>query len=133
LVLGRTMGNSDSQDSPWPRLGGSHHLPPYSTLCASPRGPHPNGFLSQDSQVGILKFPQLGLPQLWGHITLHADLRLQWGLKQSYSPSWQFSNNMLHTACTRRNQIDSWRLVAGSQTANLIPNLFLMITCVSDV
>jgi len=23
------MGNSDSQDSPQPRLGGSHHLPPY--------------------------------------------------------------------------------------------------------
>ncbi len=38
------MGNLDSQDSPWPELGGSHHLPPDNILCASPRGRHPNGF-----------------------------------------------------------------------------------------
>ncbi len=25
-------------------LGGSHHLPPYSIFCTSPRGPHPNDF-----------------------------------------------------------------------------------------
>jgi hypothetical protein len=48
--------NSDSQDSPQSGLGGSHHLPPYSILCAFPRGPHPNGFLSWDSQMGVLKF-----------------------------------------------------------------------------
>ncbi len=44
LVLRRAMGNMDTQDSPWPGLGGSHHLPPYSILCTSPRGLHPNGF-----------------------------------------------------------------------------------------
>jgi hypothetical protein len=33
-VLGRDTSNSDLQDSPWPGLGGSHHLPPYSILCA---------------------------------------------------------------------------------------------------
>jgi len=38
------MGNMDTQDSPRPELGGSHHLPPYSILYTSPRGPHPNGF-----------------------------------------------------------------------------------------
>jgi len=38
------MGNTDTQDSPRPGLGGSHHLPPYNILCTSPRGPHPNGF-----------------------------------------------------------------------------------------
>jgi hypothetical protein len=38
------MGNMDTQDSPRPELGGSHHLPAYSILWASPRGPHPNGF-----------------------------------------------------------------------------------------
>jgi hypothetical protein len=27
------QANLDSQDSPWPELGGSHHLPPYSILC----------------------------------------------------------------------------------------------------
>ncbi len=43
LVLRRTTSNTNTQDSSRPRLGGSHHLPPYSILCASPRGPHPNG------------------------------------------------------------------------------------------
>jgi len=41
-VLRRATGNLNSQDSPWPGLGGSHHLPPYSILCASSWGPHPN-------------------------------------------------------------------------------------------
>jgi len=36
LVLGRAASNSDSQDSPRPGLGGSHHLPPYIIFCASP-------------------------------------------------------------------------------------------------
>jgi len=49
-MLGQAMGNLDSQDLPWPGLGGSHHLPPYSILCASPWGPHPNGILSRDSK-----------------------------------------------------------------------------------
>jgi hypothetical protein len=31
-------------------------------------GPHLNGILSWDSQVGVPKFSQLGLSQLWGHI-----------------------------------------------------------------
>ncbi len=64
LVLGRTTGNTNTQDSPRPGLGGSHHLPPYSIFCASPQGPHRNGFLSQDSQVGVLKLQQLGLLRL---------------------------------------------------------------------
>jgi len=33
-----------TQDSSRPVLTGSHHLPPYSILCTSPRGPHPNDF-----------------------------------------------------------------------------------------
>ncbi len=45
--------NTDSQDSPWPGLGGSHHLPSYSILCDWPWDQHPNVILSQDSQVGV--------------------------------------------------------------------------------
>ncbi len=45
-----------------PDLGGSHHLPPYSILCAQSRDQHPNVILSQDSRMGVLKFPQLGFP-----------------------------------------------------------------------
>ncbi len=36
LVLGRATCKLDTQDSPQPRLGGSHHLPPYSIFCSSP-------------------------------------------------------------------------------------------------
>jgi hypothetical protein len=60
-VLGRATGNSDTQDSPRPRLGGSHHLPPYNILYNSQHGPHPNGFFSWDSQVGgSLEIPTPG-------------------------------------------------------------------------
>jgi hypothetical protein len=70
----------------------------------------------------VPKFPKLGLLQLWGPITLCANLWLRWGLKQSYSPHWKLSNDMLHATFTRRNRVDSWLLVVGSQTANLTPD-----------
>jgi hypothetical protein len=114
-------------NTPQPRLGGSQHLPPYSILCSSPQGSHPSGFLSWDSQVGVLKFAQLGLLQLWRHITSHADLQLQWGLKQSYSPHRELFNNMSHIAWTRGNWVDSWLLVIW------LPTFLLAITCVSNV
>ncbi len=56
--------NTDSLDSPQPGLGGSHHLPPYSILCASPRHLHPNGFLSRESQGGVPKLSRFGLSGL---------------------------------------------------------------------
>jgi hypothetical protein len=37
-VLERAIGNTDTQDSPRPGLGGSHYLPLYSILCTFPRG-----------------------------------------------------------------------------------------------
>jgi hypothetical protein len=107
LVLRRATCNSDTQDSPRPKLGGSHHLPPYSILCSSPQGPHPNGFLSQDSQVGVPKFPQLRLLQLWGRITSCANLRLQWSIKKSCSPRWELFNSMSHVTWTHGNKVNS--------------------------
>ncbi len=121
-MLGRATGNSDSQDSPQPGLARSHHLPPYSILCASPRGPHPNGILSRDSQVGVSKLSKLGLPQLWGPITLCKDLWLKQIRKQSFSPCRKLSNSMSHATCTQGNRVDSWLLVVGSQTPNLTPS-----------
>jgi hypothetical protein len=100
-------------------LGGNHRLLLYSIVYSSPWGPHPNGFLSWDSQVGVSKFPQLGLPQLRGRITSCADLQLQWGLKKSYTPCREISNGMLHIACTSRNRVDSRLLMVGSQTTSL--------------
>jgi len=42
----KPQANTDLQNSPRPRLGGSHHLPPYSILCAWPWGQHSNVILS---------------------------------------------------------------------------------------
>ncbi len=115
---------SNTQDSPWPGLRRSHHRPPYSILCDSPRGPHLNDFLSQDSQVGVLKFSQLGLSRLWGHITSRVDFRLQWGLKQNYSPGWVLFNGVSNVAYTQGNRVDFWLLVVGNQVVNLTLDLF---------
>jgi hypothetical protein len=57
--------------------GGSHHHPLYNILFAWPWDQHPNVILSQDSQMGVLKFPNLGLSQLWGPIILCVDLQLK--------------------------------------------------------
>jgi hypothetical protein len=80
--------------------------------------------LSRDSQVGIPKFHQPGLSQLWGRITSCAKLQLQWGLKQSCSPRRKISNGMSHATCTEGNRVDSQLLVDGNQTANLTHGLF---------
>jgi len=122
LVLGWATGNSDSQDLPRPGLRGSHHLAPYSILCASSWDPHPNGILSQDSQVKVPKLPKLGFLQLWGPIILHADLRLRWGLKQSCSPHQDFSNDIWQATCTQGIRVNFRLLVVGSQIANLTPD-----------
>jgi hypothetical protein len=55
--------NTNSQDSPRPGLGGGHHFPPYSILCAWPRGQHPNVILSRDSHF----ISKIGI-----HVTLEA-------------------------------------------------------------
>jgi hypothetical protein len=52
---------TDSQDSPWLRLGGSHHLPHYNILYAWPWGMHPNVILSWDSQVESLEIFEIGI------------------------------------------------------------------------
>jgi hypothetical protein len=111
----------DTQDSPQAELEGSHYFPPYSIICTSPRGPHLNGFLSWDSQVGVPKLPRLGLPRFWGAITLHVDLWLKWGLKQSCNPCQDLSNGMSHAICTHENWVDSQLLMVGNQIANLTP------------
>jgi len=74
--------------------------------------------------VGVPKLPRLGLPQLWGAITLCTDLWLRWGMKQSCSPRQGLSNGMSHTICTHENWVDSWLLLVGSHIANLTPDPF---------
>jgi hypothetical protein len=122
-VLGRVTGNTDTQDSPRPGLGGSHHLPPYSILCSSPRKLHPNGYFSRDSRVGVPKSRQMGFPGLWSPITLRADLGSQCSLKQSCSFRRELSNAVLHSRMKHREELDSRLFVVGSQTGNSTPGL----------
>ncbi len=120
-MLGQAAGNTKSLDSPWPGLKGSHHLPPYSILCASPLHLHPNGLFSRDSQNEIPKLSRFGLPGLWAFITSRLNLQLGRNLKQTYSSPWELSNGVSHSTCTHRDQVDSWLLVVKSQIASLTP------------
>jgi len=72
--------------------------------------------------VGVPKLSKLGLPQLWGAITLHTNLQWRWGLKQNYSLRQELSNGMFHATFTQVNRVDSWLLVVGNQTANSTPS-----------
>jgi len=113
----------DSLDSPQPGLGGSHHLPPYSILCVTPREPHPNGTFSRDSQGRVSKLSRVELPGLWTLISPGSNLWLEWGLNQSCSSLRELSNAPSHSFCRRQKKVDSRLLMVGSQTANLTPGL----------
>jgi hypothetical protein len=123
-VLGQATGNTNSPDSPRLGLGGSHHLSPYNILWVCPWDLHPNGFLSQDFQGGVPKLSWFGLLGLWELITPSSNLRLGWGLEQTCSSPQELSNSVSHFTCTHRDQVNSWLLMVGSQTANLTPSPF---------
>jgi len=130
----KPRATSNSQYSP--RLGfkGSHHLPPYSILCTSPRGSHPNGFLFRDSQRGVSKLPRLELPQLCEAITSCSDLWSGWGLKQSYSSHQELSNDILHATCT--HGIRGRFLTFCGRESNCqfwLPAFLFAITCVAYI
>jgi hypothetical protein len=72
---------------------------------------------------GSPKIPKVVTLMTLGPITLFSKLWLRWGLKQSYSPGQELSNDMWHATCTQGSQVDSWLLVVGSQIANLTPSL----------
>jgi hypothetical protein len=112
--LDKPRATLDSQDSSRLGLWGSRHLPPYSIFYTNPHEWHPNGFSSQDSQMGISKSPRLGVSQLCGTITSGADLRSGRGLNQSCSPRQELSNGVSHATCTQGNHF----FVVGSQIAN---------------
>jgi hypothetical protein len=116
----KPRANLDSLDSPRPRFGGSHHLPPYSILCSSPRDLHPNGSFSRDSQSGVLKLSQFGFSGLWTLITPCPKLELGRGLNQSCSSPRELSNDLSHFTYTHQNRVNSQLLVVGSQIASLI-------------
>jgi hypothetical protein len=55
----------DSQDSPWPELGGSHHLPFYNIICDWPQGYTQISFFPGFPNRGM-KFLELNFPSLGG-------------------------------------------------------------------
>ncbi len=115
-MLGRATSNLELIRLTTTRTWGKHFAPLHEG--------HIHMVLSRDSQMGVSKFPQLGLSQLWGCITSRVDLWLRWGLNQSCSPCREIFNSMLHVAYTWGNWVDSRLLVVGSQTANLIFDIF---------
>jgi hypothetical protein len=117
----KPRANSDSLDLPRPGLGGSHHLPPYSIIYSSARRLRPNGSFSRDSQGGVPKLSRFGLPRLWAFITSRLKLGSERVLNQTCSSCRELSNAVLHSCCRRREEVDSWLFVVGSQTASLTP------------
>jgi hypothetical protein len=83
---------------------------------------HLNVIFSLDFGVGVLKFPKLGIPQLWKPITLYADLWLRWAPKKSCSLCQDLCNDMWHATCTQGNQRNSQLLVVERETGNLTPS-----------
>jgi hypothetical protein len=59
------------------------------------------------------------VPGLWELITPDCRVWSRQGLNQSYSPRRDLSNAVSHSQFGGREEVDSWLLVIGSQTANL--------------
>jgi hypothetical protein len=114
--MDKPWANTNSQDSPQPGLGGSHHLPPYGACTQM-------SFCFGTPKLGVLKFSKLGFLQLWRHVISCEDLVLIWGLKKSFSHHREFFNVMWHATCAQVNRGDSRLLVVESQIGNLTPNL----------
>jgi len=121
LGVGTCHGHLDTQDSPRPGLGGSHHLPLYSILCGWSRRLHPNGtFLLGLSKSSPETVPA-GLSELWTAIAPRPKLRSGRILNQSCSSRRELSNAVSHSSRRRWKEVDSWLLVVGSQTSSLTP------------
>ncbi len=119
LVLGQAMGNSRLTRLTTAQTWRKPPPSPYSILYITQWHPHPNGFLSRDSQGGVPKLSRFGLPGLCEFITICSDFGLGWGLKQTCISHWELFNGVSHSICTHRGRVDSRLLVVGSQTANL--------------
>jgi hypothetical protein len=113
LMHRQTMG-IDSQDLPWPELGGSHHLP-LTLFMICHKGCIQMSFCLRTCKLGISKFPKLGHSAFWKGITSCENLQLKWSLKQSCHLCQELFNNMWHTTCTHVFQGDYQLLVVGNQ------------------
>jgi hypothetical protein len=69
----------------------------------------------------VPKLSRFGLSGLWGTITSRPELGSGRGLNKSCSSRRELSNAVSHSHWRRREEVDSWLLVVGSQTASLTP------------
>ncbi len=100
LVLRQTTGNTDTQDSPRPRLGGSHHLPPYSILVAL-RG----GYIQMVLFLGTPEMESRNCPG-WSPGTLGAhNSRLQSSIATRSEPKLQFSSRAFQRRVALQNRM----------------------------
>jgi hypothetical protein len=111
----------DTQDSPWPGLRGSHHLPLYSILYGWSRRLHSNGTFCWDSRWSP-ESVSAGLPELWTAIAPHLKLGFGQVLNQCCSSRRELSNSVSPSQFGRRKEVDSWLLMVRSQTASLTPS-----------
>ncbi len=120
--VGTSHGHFDTQDSPRPGLGGSHHLPPYSILCSSPLRLHPNGSFFPGLPSWSPEIVPIGVPGLWELITPDCRVRSRRGLNHSCSLPRDLSNTLSHSQIGCWEEVDSRLLVVGSQTTSLTPD-----------
>ncbi len=124
LGVGTSHGHFGPQDTSWPGLGGSHHLP-HIVFSA----PHFGDYIQMALFPGTPKLesrncPETvpgGVPGLWALITPDCQVWSQRSLNQTCSPRRDLSNAMSHSPFGGWEKVDSRLLVVGSQTANLTP------------
>jgi hypothetical protein len=116
LGVRTSHGHFGPQDTPRPGLGGSHHLPPYSILCATFRGLHPNGGTPKLESRNCPETVPVGVPGLWELITPDYRVRSRQGFNQSYSPRRDLSNAVSHSQFECWEEVDSRLLVVVSHS-----------------
>jgi hypothetical protein len=112
----------DTQDSPWPGLGGSHHLP-LIVYSAPLHGAH----IQMVFCLGTPEWESRNCPS-WDSrdfgalITLRADLGLKCGPKQDCIPRRELFNGMSHAISRQINWFDSRLFSVKNQIASLTPS-----------
>jgi hypothetical protein len=77
--------------------------------------------------MGVPKFPKLGLPWLWGPITLRSDLRLKWGfvvtLALGLRPRQKGLKGAGQEECEKEDSHSQVNSFFGSWSPDGLPNL----------
>jgi hypothetical protein len=121
LGVGTCHGHLDHKTHHGPDLGSKP--PPYSLYTSLQ--------LATEGASKWHKFPGLPkwspdfvparLPELWTAITPDCRVGSRRGVNRSCSPRRDLSNAVSHSRIGHREDIDSWLLVVGNQTASLTP------------